>query len=333
MSYRRTLQIALVVAAVLVPLLDAAAQQPAEYVIGQGDVLAVSVWRHPELERQVVVRSNGMVTFPPNGELMASGLTPSELSREIMQRLRDYTRETTQVTVSMAQFNSRAIYLTGQVTAPGRYSFERLPDLLQLLSQAGGPLPGADLSNVSIVRPATGGADVIRVDVSAYMRGENTAPLPVLRPGDTLEIPSLAFGGAGVGSGGLVYILGEVASPGAYPATDGLDLLQLLAIAGGTTPDARLSDVSVVMDAGTSQVVASVDLEGVIHDGTAAPFMLSSGDRVVVPGATGSLLGQTLGITSTVLGYGRDVLSSYLLLLSVEREIDDRAAREAAANQ
>jgi hypothetical protein len=61
--------------------------------------------------------------------------------------------------------------------------------------------------------------------------------------------------------------------------------------------------------------------------------MLSAGDRVWVPGTTTSLLGQTLGITSTVLGYGRDVLSSYLLLLSVEREIDDRKAREAAANE
>ncbi len=331
MSYGRTLQIALAVAVVFLPLVDAAAQQPSEYVIGPGDVLSVSVWRHPELERSVVVRSNGMVTFPPVGELMASGLTPNGLSREIMQRLRDYTRETTQVTVSMAQFNSRAIYLTGQVTAPGRYGFERLPDLLQLLSQAGGPLPGADLSNVSIVRPAVGGAEIINVDVSAYMRGRVTDPLPTLRPGDTIEVPSLAFGGSGIAGAGLVYILGEVAAPGAYPTSDGLDLLQLLALAGGPTPQARLDDVAVVMDAGTSQVVAKINLEHVIGDGTAAPFVLGPGDRVVVPGTTSSVLAQTLGITSTVLGYGRDILSSYLLYLSVDRELADREARAAAA--
>ncbi|MFH1502402.1 MAG: polysaccharide biosynthesis/export family protein [Candidatus Eisenbacteria bacterium] len=331
MSNRRTLQIALTAAVILVSLLDASAQQPVEYVIGPGDVLSVSVWRHPELERNVVVRSNGMVTFPPIGDLKASGLTPTELSREMMQRLRDYTRETTQVTISMSQFNSRAVYLTGQVMAPGRYSFESLPDLLQLLSQAGGPLPGADLSNVSIVRPSTGGADVIKVDVSAYMRGQVSTPLPSLRPGDTVEIPSLAFGGGGIAGGGLVYILGEVTAPGAYPATDGLDLLQLIAIAGGTTPQARFDDVAIVMDAGGSQVVANVNLRHVIEDGTAAPFMLGPGDRVVVAGTTSNLLAQTLGITSTVLGYGRDILSSYLLYLSVEREVDDRTARAAAA--
>jgi polysaccharide export outer membrane protein len=331
MSYGRTLQIALTAVLMLVAFLDAFSQQPSEYVIGPGDVLDVSVWRHPELERTVVVRSNGMVTFPPIGELMAARLTPSELSREIMQRLRDYTRETTQVTVSMAQFNSRAIYLTGQVTAPGRYSFERLPDLLQLLSQAGGPLPGADLSNVSIVRPSLGGAEVIKVDVSAYMRGEITEPLPPLQPGDTVEIPSLAFGSTGVTGGGLVYILGEVTQPGAYPTTEGLDLLQLIALAGGTTPEAKLDEVAVVMDAGSSHVVAHVDLDHVLEDGTADPFFLSAGDRVVVPGTTSSVLAQTLGITSTVLGYGRDILSSYLLYLSVERELDDREARAAAA--
>lgn len=330
MSYGRALQIALVVMTVVLPVTEAASQLPSDYEIGPGDVLAISVWRHPDLDRSVVVRSNGTVTFPPVGDLTASGLTPVELSREIMQRLRDYTRETTQVTVSMAQFNSRAIYLTGQVAAPGRYSFERIPDLLQLLSQAGGPLPGADLSAVSIVRPAAGGADVTRVDVGAYMRGQESTALPALQPGDTVDVPSLAMGGSAMGGGGLVYILGEVTTPGAYPATDGLDLLQLIALAGGTTPEARLNNVAVVMNGGGSQVVAKVDLDSVIDHGTAVPFLLGSGDRVVVQGRTSSVLAQTLGITSTVLGYGRDILSSYLLYLSVDRELADRQARAAA---
>ncbi len=330
MSYRRALQIALVVLVVVLPFAEAASQQPSEYQIGPGDVLSISVWRHPDLDRNVVVRSNGAVTFPPVGDLTAAGLTPTGLAREIMQRLRDYTRETTQVTVSMAQFNSRAVYLTGQVAAPGRYSFEQLPDLLQLLSQAGGPLPGADLSSVSIVRPGAGGAQVTKVDVGAYMRGQVSTPLPTLQPGDTVDVPSLALGGSAMGGGGLVYILGEVTTPGAYPAADGLDILQLIALAGGTTPQARLDNVAVVMNGDGSQVVAAVDLKNVIEHGTSEPFMLGSGDRVVVQGSTSSVLAQALGITSTVLGYGRDILSSYLLYLSVDRELADREARAAA---
>ena len=332
MSYARALQTALIVLLVLAPVSEVAAQRPVEYVIGPGDVLSISVWRHPDLERNVVVRSGGMVTFPPVGELTAAGQTPTELSREIMQRLRDYTRETTQVTVSMAAFNSRAVYLTGQVMAPGRYSFERLPDLLQLLSQAGGALPGADLANVSIIRPAAGGPEVIRVDVTAYMRGQTTAQLPELRPGDTVEVPPLLMGGAMTGPG-LVYIFGEVGAPGADPSTEGLDLLQLLAFAGGTTPAAKIDEVAVVMNGGSGQVVATVDLERVIADGSANPFVLKPGDRVIVPATTSNLLAQTLGVTSAVLGYTRDLLSSYLVYLTVDRELEDRDARAAAAAQ
>jgi len=308
----------------------AAAQRTAEYEIGRGDALSISVWKHPELERTVTVRSNGLVTFPPIGDITAVGLTPSELSREIMQRLRDYTRETTQVTVTVSQFNSRAVFLTGQVTAPGRYSFESLPDLLQLLSQAGGPLPGADLSNVSIIRPAAGGPEVIPVDVASYMRGQATTPLPVLQPGDTIDIPSTVGAGAMTGQG-IVYILGEVRSPGAYPAGAGTDLLQLIAMAGGTTSSARLDDVAVVMDGGDGQVVARVDLTDVLKHGTAAPFELAAGDRVVVMSEDESVAGQILGSIGTVFGYTSDLMSSYLLYLTLDREISAKETRESGS--
>jgi polysaccharide export outer membrane protein len=315
--------------ATLVGTSTAVAQQETGYVIGPGDALSISVWRHPDLDRTIVVRSTGLVTFPPIGDLMAAGRTPTELARDIMQRLRDYTRETTQVTVSMAQFNSRAVYLTGQVTAPGRYSFERIPDILQLLSQAGGPLPSADLANVSIVRPAVRGPEIIRVDIASYMRGQSTAPLPALQPGDTIEIPPLAAAG-GLAGPGLVYVMGEINAPGAYPSTEGLDIVQLLALAGGTTPEARLEEVAVIMDGGGSHVVASVDVQSIIEHGTADPFYLGPGDRVFIPHVGEGVASQILGGAASVLGWGRDILSSYLLYLSIDTERQQREAAEAA---
>jgi len=298
----------------------------AEYTIGPGDILSVSVWRHPELERQVVVRADGLATFPPVGDLRASGATSQELSRELAQRLRDYTGETMQVTVTVAVYNSRSIYLTGQVTAPGRYSFEEIPDILELLGQAGGALPGADLSSVAIVRPGVGDPQVISVDLGAYMRGTGVR-LPALRPGDTVDVPAL-MGAGGMRGPGLVYVLGEVASPGPYPTTEALDIIQALALAGGTTPDAELSKVGVVMNSGGGQAVAVVDVERVMRDGTASPFILRAGDRVVVPKATPNIAGAIWGGAATVLGSVRDVMSSYLLYLTIDREIEDRKLRD-----
>ena len=316
---------------VIVLLLSTAAngQRQAAYKIGQGDALSISVWRHPELERTIVVRSNGQVTFPPIGDVTAAGLTPSELSREIMQRLRDYTRETTQVTVTVAQFNSRAVFLTGQIVAPGRYSFEAIPDLLQLLSQAGGPLPSADLSQVAIIRATPSGSKVIPIDVGAYMRGQATQPLPTLEPGDTIEIPSI-IGVSAVGGQGLVFIFGEVRLPGAYPAPPGTDLLQLIAIAGGTTPEARLGDVAVVMDGGDGQVVAKVDLKEVMKRGSAAPFMVAPGDRVIIPGSESDLAGQIIDGVATVFAFSVDIMSAWLLYVTLDDRLNDRAAASQA---
>ena len=317
---------------VLVLLLSTAAngQRAAEYKIGQGDALSISVWRHPELERTVVVRSNGFVTFPPIGDVTAAGITPSDLSREIMQRLRDYTRETTQVTVTVAQFNSRAVFVTGQIMGPGRYSFEAIPDLLQLLSQAGGPLPSADLSRVAIVRATPSGPEVITIDVGAYMRGQATQPLPTLEPGDTIEIPSIVGAGSVAGQG-LVFIFGEVRSPGAYPATDDTDLFQLIAMAGGTTPEARLGDISVVMDGGDGQVVAKVDLKDVMKSGTATPFMVAAGDRVVVPGDEADLTGQIMAGVGTAVSFTLDAMTAWLLILTLDERLYDKEARDVTA--
>ncbi len=318
----------LIAAAVLAP--TATAQQT-EYMIGPDDILAISVWRHADLDRNVVVRTNGLITFPPVGELMAQGMTPTALGRELTQRLRDYTRETNQVTVTMVQFNSRGIFLTGQIAMPGRYSFERVPDMLQVMSEAGGPLPTADLSSVSIIRATAAGPEVISVDLGAYMRGEGAVTLPELRPGDTIEFPA-TYGGAMTGPG-IVYVLGEVNRPGAYQLTEGMDLLQVLALAGGMTREAKLTDVVVVMNAGGSQVAANVDLTRITHDGTGRPFHLSAGDRIVVP-IEGLSVGEVLltGVGS-LLNATTNVLQGYLLYLTVDRTLEDTKLKQQLSSR
>jgi len=329
---RRSLLVALLpVLVTMMALAPVATAQQAEYMIGAGDILAVSVWRHADLDRNIVVRTNGLITFPPVGELMAQGMTPTALGRELTLRLRDYTRETNQVTVTIVQFNSQAIFLTGQVAMPGRYSFERLPDILQVLSEAGGPLPMADLSSVAIVRPSAAGPEVISIDLGAYMRGESADALPELRPGDTIEFP-VSYGGGVTGSGNI-YVLGEVNRPGAYPLTEGMDLLQVLAMAGGATREAALSDVVVVMDAGGNQVAANVDLNRITSDGAARPFRLSGGDRIVVPMEGSSIGDVLLSGAGSLLSATTRVLQGYLLYLSVDRTLEDSRLQQQLSSQ
>ena len=60
------------------------------YVIGSEDVLAVNIWKEPEISRTVPVRPDGKITLPLVGVIQASGLTPKALQENITQGLRSY---------------------------------------------------------------------------------------------------------------------------------------------------------------------------------------------------------------------------------------------------
>src|SRR6185312_711304 len=76
------------------------------YTIGADDVLAINVWKEPDLTRSVPVRSDGKISLPLIGEMQASGRTPLQLGGEITNRLRSYVAEP-QVTVMVEQINSK----------------------------------------------------------------------------------------------------------------------------------------------------------------------------------------------------------------------------------
>ena len=87
-------------------LLALAAAGPAlgaAYVIVSEDVLQISVWLHPELERTVAVDTDGNITFPPLGEIHAAGQTSDQLSNRLADRLSSYLRQTATVTVTVSQ--------------------------------------------------------------------------------------------------------------------------------------------------------------------------------------------------------------------------------------
>ena len=61
-----------------------------EYVIGPEDVLAINVWKEPEISRSVPVRPDGKISLPLVGDLTASGLTTDKLRDNIAAKLKEY---------------------------------------------------------------------------------------------------------------------------------------------------------------------------------------------------------------------------------------------------
>src|ERR1700739_3683410 len=85
-----------------------AANSDGSYVIGANDVLAVNVWKEPDISRSVPVRSDGKISLPLVGELQASGQTPRQLESEITKRLQNYISEP-EVTVIVTDSKSQKI--------------------------------------------------------------------------------------------------------------------------------------------------------------------------------------------------------------------------------
>ena len=107
------------------------------FVIGNDDVLAISVWKEPDLSRSIPVRSDGRISLPLVGELQAAGRTPLKLEQEIAGKLQPYLEEP-EVTVIVEQINSEKFNILGQVAKPGSYPLTNSATVLDAIALAGG---------------------------------------------------------------------------------------------------------------------------------------------------------------------------------------------------
>jgi len=311
-GFRRPSRRGLSLGMALLPLLLLAAPVRAqEYVIGPEDVLQISVWMHPELEKTVSVSADGSITFAPIGDLKASGLTPAQLADRLGDRLSTYLRQTSTVTVTVTQFLSRSIYVSGAVAKPGRYGFEKIPGIVDVINQAGGALAGADLTQVQVVRREGDRRRTFTMDVASAMRDGVGTNLQPLRPGDTVVI-SAGLGGT-VAPGEASGVIGEVNKPGLYPVGAGQDIWTLLAAAGGLTRSGNLSDVRVITRQQGGQAVVTVNLKDQLHRGSRTPFIVHAGDVVVVAPSGSSGVGRAWTGLTQLLAVSRDILNLVII--------------------
>ena len=291
----------------------------AEYVVGPGDVLQVTVWQHGDLDRSVPVRVDGNITFPPVGDVQATGLTTEELANRLEEQLFAFTRGTTKVTVAVAQFNSRYVVVTGAVGAPGRYAFEQIPNLFEVIGIAGGGIPGARLGEIEIVRTASGRVQTFDVDLNSYLEGGDPGRLADLQAGDVVYVPGSGIGdpaalGTATPGTTTISVLGAVGRPGTYEVQRSFALPEVIGLAGGLRPEADLRTIKVLSrESGGSEFVATLDLEEIFRAGQPVQFPIRPGDAIYVsPRRTGFLTTVTRGALSA-LALSRDILNFVVL--------------------
>lgn len=160
-----------------------------DYIIGPEDILEISVWRNPDLSREVMVRPDGKISLPLIGDVKAVGRTTAELRDDITEKLKAY-KENPTVAIVVKAVNSYYFYVQGAVAKVEKLPLLSRTTLIQAITLAGGLNPDAVRSRITIFRLGMDGDAPQKMVVSyddIILRGAENVEL---KPGDTIVVPS-----------------------------------------------------------------------------------------------------------------------------------------------
>ncbi|MEE3880064.1 MULTISPECIES: SLBB domain-containing protein [Vibrio] len=171
-----------------------------------------------------------------------------------------------------------AIKVFGEVNAPGSFSFKANSDLVDIIMRAGGVTRYASVEQIRVISDNTPKL----FNLKTYLDSGDISLLPPLTPGTTIFVPKQEEeikAGANV-----VYIMGEVASPGAYEGKKNASFMDILANAGGPTRYAESRQIRVIKSNGQ---VIKFDLTAFTEGLTRkSPPKIGPGDAIFVPEKT-----------------------------------------------
>jgi polysaccharide export outer membrane protein len=252
------------------------------YTLGPNDVIAISIYMHPELSVPppnsaaggALITGDGWVSLPLIGSVQLGGMTLDQAQDTLTADYAGYLKNP-RVTLQLMQAQSLSYYLLGAFTAPGiKYPGHQLT-LLEALALGGTvDIPHADLYQSYVAH----GAVKLPVDLYALLIDGDLTQNITLQAGDSIVVPSAETESA--------YVFGAVGKPGATAfQSGGLSLLQALSEAGLDLPnytDARLSAVHIIRSHGGNAAFYIVNATKILN-GQAATFALEPGDIVFVP--------------------------------------------------
>ena len=159
-----------------------------KYLLGPEDAMEISVWKEPDLTKQLIVRPDGKITYPLIGEVQASGRTVKQLQEEISKRLEKYVTDA-DVTIILLKAQNYKIYVTGKVNKPGDFLTGKPVNVMQAISMAGGLTPFASPGSIMVLRTVSGKEEVYPFNYNDVARGLMLEQNRMLLPGDVVVVP------------------------------------------------------------------------------------------------------------------------------------------------
>jgi polysaccharide biosynthesis/export protein len=250
------------------------APRSSRYALGPGDAITLTVWAHPELSGKHVIGPDGDIQVPFVGSIKIGNLTADDASAKLTQAIREmYVLSVASLTID--SYSGNQVLVLGHVAHPGVQHFADQPTLLEALAKAGaGSGEGKDgldgmTTRCAIIR---GHDRLIWIDLRPLLRGQDASLNLALERNDLVYVPDA--------DSQLIYVMGEVKNPGAYPLTANMSFLEALTRAGGSIDSAQVHKV--VLDRPGKNLQEVIDLEHLAQKGD-ANYSLEAGDIVYVP--------------------------------------------------
>ncbi|HJN74396.1 MAG TPA: polysaccharide biosynthesis/export family protein [Myxococcota bacterium] len=229
------------------------------YYVGGGDTLHVKVLGEAELTGAFEINPDGSMRYPLLGQVYVSGMSTQQVAGLVTRLLdKDYLVEP-EVFVTVKEFGSQPVEVTGLVDKPAVYYLEGPTTLRELIAGAGG-VADETITQIEITR----GSEEIIVRYEDLVRPGGDVTIV---SGDQIHVPQ----------GNAVYVLGQVGEPGAVAWQDGITLTKALTKAGGLLETAKINKVYILRDGDRIEVRYKRILKG-----KEADFVLEPEDQIFI---------------------------------------------------
>lgn len=291
---------------------------PANYQLGPGDGLVVSLWGAAENSYNLIVNKNGEVKIPNIGPIVVSGMRFDKASQKIESKLlRVYSGIAAPTSspykiftdVSLSKVRTVQVNIIGQVKVPGTYSLSALSTVLNALYACGGPTKEGTFREIKLIR---NGEEIAEFDVYKYLLEGSQVGNETIKDQDLLLVgPYIS----------KISVGGEVKRPGIYEIKPNENFQDLMRYVSGFTSNAYKQNIKLVRIEGDRKLLKEIDYTKFKTE------PLFDGDIVNV----GAILGNITNSVSIVGSVLRPGDYEYIPNLSISQLINKASGITATA--
>ena len=251
------------------PKPDAAQPHTAIYKVGPSDVIGIKVYGEEALSNNYTVDSDGSITFPLIGRVQVSGRTTRQIEEQLVKLLDGDYLKRPQISVEIATFRSRSIFVLGEVRNPGKYTIQGPQTLLEVIAHAGSTTAAA--GDTIIVQRYKDGiasaitaalpedertAEVLRVSLEDLRQGRLNANI-LLQDSDTIIVPPAD----------RFYVQGFVKQAGSFVLRPGMTVRQAIAEAGGISERGSTRGIKIIRKINDKEVELDAEMSDTVRPG------------------------------------------------------------------